>query len=396
MSFLPMSDGLDRRAFLSRAGVTLPLVFATPLGRWASAQTPAKSSGSGELIVRQTTPVNLEFPFATLDSFITPNDRFFVRNHFPAPKLDPKTWRLRIEGAVQHPLELTYEDLAKMPSRTATVTLECSGNGRGLLVPQVKGVQWERGAVSNAEWTGVPLATMLDKAGIKDSAVDVVLEGADGGTLKDEPKPSGDVTFARSLPLKKARHPEVLLAHHMNGAVLPENHGYPVRAVVPGWYGVASIKWLKRIIVTERPFQGFYQSIDYSYFERRYGLPTLVPITELEVKAEIARPAGGEKLPTGKDYRVFGAAWTGESTVTKVEVSTDGGKTWMAAKLLEQPVPYAWRLWEYTWHTPRQPGRYTLMARATDARGRTQPLRRDVDRRNYLVSHVLPIAVEVG
>jgi DMSO/TMAO reductase YedYZ molybdopterin-dependent catalytic subunit len=196
------------------------------------------------------------------------------------------------------------------------------------------------------------------------------------------------------LPLTKARRPEVLLAHRMNGAALPENHGFPVRAVVPGWYGVASVKWLTRLIVTDRPFHSFYQSIDYSYFERRDGLPAVVPITELDVKAEIAQPVANAQVPANKDYRMHGAAWTGESEVVKVEVSTDSGQSWTAAKLLGKPVPFTWRLWEFNWRTP-QPGRYTVMARATDQRGRTQPLKRDPDRRNYLISHILPIEVEV-
>jgi DMSO/TMAO reductase YedYZ molybdopterin-dependent catalytic subunit len=372
----------------------LPLIFPYAVGQFVHGQSPGKPSGSPELIARQDTPTNLEFPFAALDSFITPNGRFFVRNHFPAPKLDPKTWRLKIEGAVKQALELTYDDLVKMPTRIAPVTLECSGNGRALLVPKVKGVPWELGAVSTAEWTGVPLAALLDKAGLRDTAVDVILEGADGGELKEEPKPTGFVYFARALPLPKARQPEVLLAHRMNGVALPENHGFPLRAVVPGWYGIASVKWLTRLIVTDRPFHGYYQSIDYSYFERRNGLPILTPITELEVKAEVAHPIANEHVPAHKDYRIHGAAWTGESEVAKVEVSTDSGQTWTAAKLLGEPVPYCWRLWEFTWRAP-QPGQYTVMARATDQRGRTQPLKRDPDRRNYLISHVLPVAVEV-
>jgi DMSO/TMAO reductase YedYZ molybdopterin-dependent catalytic subunit len=237
------------------------------------------------------------------------------------------------------------------------------------------------------------LAALLARAGVRDQAVDVILEGADGGEVKDEPKPAGFVPFARGLPLKKARQPEILLAHRMNGAVLPEDHGFPVRAVVPGWYGVASIKWLTRILVTDRPFHGFYQSIDYSYFERRNGLPALVPITELEVKAQVARPVANERVPADKDYRIHGAAWTGESEVAKVEVSTDGGQTWAAAKFLGKPVAYSWRLWEFNWRAP-PPGRHTVMARATDQRGRTQPMRRDPDRRSYLISHVLPVEVD--
>jgi len=180
----------------------------------------------------------------------------------------------------------------------------------------------------------------------------------------------------------------------MNGEDLPLNHGLPLRAIVGGWFGVASIKWLARILVTERPFVGFEQSLDYSIWERRDGIPSMVPLTEMEVKASIARPTAGEELVAGKEYRVHGAAWTGESEVTRVEVSADGGKSWFEAKLLGKPVPYCWRLWEYAW-TPGVAGKYSLMARATDKRGRTQPLQRDPDRRNYAINHVVPVDVDV-
>src|SRR5262249_7732829 len=158
------------------------------------------------------------------------------------------------------------------------------------------------------------------------------------------------------------------LAYKMNGVDLPVAHGAPLRAVVPGWYGVASIKWLTRIVVTDRPFTGYYQTFDYSTFGRRDGLPVMVPITEMEVKAEVARPLRNEVVAANADYRVHGAAWTGESEVTKVEVSTDGGQTWTAARLLDKAFPFAWRLWEYTWRTPARPGRAVVMARATDKR----------------------------
>lgn len=381
---------MHRRQFLAGTVASLPLAYTFP---WGLAQDA--NPGQPALIPRQTSPDNLEFPFRTLDRFVTPNDLFYVRSHFPVPKLDAGGWRLKVEGAVERPLHLTYEEIRKMPGRTLTATLECAGNSRAFLVPKAKGVPWELGAVSNAEWTGVPLADLLERAGVKNGAVEVVLEGADAGTIKDDPKPAGPVHFARSLPLERARKGNVLLAHRMNQADLPAAHGFPLRAVVPGWYGMASVKWLTRIVVTERPFNGFFQSIDYSTFTRRDGLVSVLPITEMQVKAEVARPAAGEVIAAGTDYRVHGAAWSGDAAVAKVEVSADGGKTWAAARLLGQAVPHAWRLWEYRWHTPTRAGRYSLMARATDERGQTQPLKRDPDRRNYVVNHVLPVEVDV-
>jgi DMSO/TMAO reductase YedYZ molybdopterin-dependent catalytic subunit len=340
--------------------------------------------------------VNLEFPFATLDGFLTPNELFYVRNHFRAPQVDVKAWKLQVAGAVERPLELTYEQVQALPARTLTVTLECAGNGRSFLSPKAKGVQWELGAVSTAEWTGVPLAAVLERAGLRKGAVEVILDGADRGEPTNEAKPPGVQSFARSLPLAKAlKVDEVILAYGMNGKTLPAAHGFPLRAVVGGWYGMASIKWLTRAVVTDRPFHGFDQTVDYAVWQQLNGLPTLTAIREVDVKASIARPATDEKVPPLRDYRVHGAAWAGEAQVTGVEVSTDGGRTWAAATLLGKPVRLAWRLWEYTWRAPR-PGPYTLMARATDDRGRVQALKRDPERRNYMISHVRPTPVVVG
>ena len=378
------SSPMHRRTFLQQAALTsVPLVLGP-----AVARADAPPSG---LIVRQKEPENLEFPFPSLDQFIVPNERFYVRNHFPEPKVAARGWRLKVAGAVQRELELTAEELKKLPSRTVTATLECAGNGRAFLVPRESGVQWQLGAVGNAEWTGVPLETVLGRAGLKDTAVEVILEGADRGEVKG--KSPGVISFARSLPLTKGKRPEVLLAYKMNGADLPRAHGFPLRAVVLGWYGMASVKWLTRLVVTDRPFEGFFQTIDYAYWERQQGLPDLKPITEIEVKALVARPAAGEILEAEKAYRVRGAAWAGSAEVVKVEVSTDGGTTWAAARL-GKTVPFAWRLWEHEWR-PAKAGKVVVMARATDSRGRVQPMTRNRDRRNYTIHHVLPVAVEV-
>jgi DMSO/TMAO reductase YedYZ molybdopterin-dependent catalytic subunit len=379
------ANDLSRRSFLRASGAAL--LTAASLGRFARAEP----TGLG---IRQMEPENLESPFAALDGLITPNERFYVRNHFAAPKLDADKWRLKVEGAVEKPLELTLDDVKKLPASTATVTLECAGNSRAFLVPKPSGVLWELGAVSTAEWTGTTLAAVLDRAGVKDGAVEVVLEGADSGEVRD-PQSPGVIHFAHSLSLEKARKPEALLAWKMNGSELPAAHGFPLRAIVAGWYGMAAVKWLTRIVVTDKPYQGFYQSLDYATWKRVNGLPTLTPVTEMEVKSEIARPAFLEVVKAGSPYRVFGAAWAGESEVAKVECSTDGGKTWADAKLLDKAVPFAWRLWEYEWKVPAQAGRTVVMARATDKRGRTQPKEHSPDKRNYTISHVLPIEVEV-
>lgn len=378
---------LNRRHFL---GATSAFALGVPL----LGQTPERATDG--LIERAAAPPNLEFPFHTLDRFIVPNDKFFVRCHFPVPALEARTWRLNVEGSVARPLELTYVALRQMPSRTVTATLECAGNSRALNVPPLRGVGWQQGAVSNAEWTGVPLAAILERAGVRPGAIDVVLEGADRGEIAADPHPAGPIAYARSLPLAKARQDEVLLAYRMNGVDLPPTHGFPVRALVPGWYGMASVKWLTRIVVTDAPFQGFWQTTDYSYFERVNGLAVQQPITEMQIKSLIAQPRAGETVGANSDVRIHGAAWTGESEVSRVEISTDNGATWNLARLSPpQPRRFAWQLWEYTWRTPANPGRVTLLSRATDARGRVQPVTRDADRRNYMVNHLLPVEVQV-
>jgi DMSO/TMAO reductase YedYZ molybdopterin-dependent catalytic subunit len=345
-------------------------------------------------IVRGEEPLNLEMPFEKLDGFITPTEAFYVRTHFPIPKIDKNKWRLRVEGEVKKSFEINYEELLKLESRKIPVTLECAGNNRKFLEPKVKGVQWELGAVGNAEWTGIPLSILLDRAGVNSDAGEVILEGADGGKLKDPKSPTGELRFARSIPLTKARE-DVLLAYKMNDVDVPAQHGFPLRAIVPGWYAMASIKWLKRIIVTNKPFNGYYQTLDYAYWKRRGEIADLVPLSEIAIKAEIARPAEGEIISANSKVRIHGAAWTSDNEITKVEISTDGGSAWREAKLIGAAKRNAWRLWEFDWKTPSKPGKQKLIARATDSQGRTQPIERDPDRGTYMINHLLPITVEV-
>jgi DMSO/TMAO reductase YedYZ molybdopterin-dependent catalytic subunit len=345
------------------------------------------------LIVREQEPLNLEMPFSSLDGFITPNESFYVRCHFPVPKISADNWRLSIEGEVEAPYELNYDELRGMKARTIAATLECAGNNRIFLEPKAKGVQWGLGAVGNASWTGVPLATLLERARPKANAIEVILEGADEGTVDKTPTPSGKISFCRSLPLSKARA-DVLLAYEMNGEKLSETHGFPLRAIVPGWYAMASVKWLRRIFVTDKPFNGFYQSLDYTYWDRSSALPTLAPLTEQQTKAEIARPENGEAIPANSVYRIHGAAWSGTAEIARVEVSVDAGDSWNDATLLGNPVKNAWRLWEYEWRTPAS-GRHSVIARATDSAGFAQPRERGGDRGTYMINHLLPVEVEI-
>jgi DMSO/TMAO reductase YedYZ molybdopterin-dependent catalytic subunit len=354
-----------------------------------------RQSSPAGLIIRQKEPTNLEMPFDRVDSYLTPTELFYIRSHFPAPKIDAADYRLRIDGAVRNPLALRYKELREMRSETRIATLECAGNGRVFLVPQARGAQWELGAVGNAEWTGVPLRDLLERAGLEGGACEVVLEGADRGTPAEEPKPPVPISYARSVPREKALQPEVLIAYQMNGRDLSRDHGYPVRAIVPGHYGMASVKWLTRIQAVREPFQGYWQTSDYGYWDSLDDKPVRRALAEMKLKSAIARPRVYETILPDRSYTVFGAAWAGETEVTEIAVSTDGGQTWAEGHFLDPARRHAWRRWEFDWLTPRNPGQYTLLARAKDANGAVQPDEHDWNYGSYVISHLLPIEVLV-
>jgi DMSO/TMAO reductase YedYZ molybdopterin-dependent catalytic subunit len=336
-------------------------------------------------------PENSETPLEAVRGWVTPTRLFFVRNHFPVPALEADTLCLTIEGAVRRRRAWTWRELLDLPQRTVFATVECAGNGRSFLQPLEHGVQWGAGAVGHAEWTGVPVRLLLDEAGLEADALEVLFEGADRGTESDHPEP---MHFARSLPLAKALHADTLLALHMNGEPLDPEHGYPVRLFVPGWYGVASVKWLRRIEVLTEPFRGYFQAVKYTRQRlTAAGLHTET-IGSMIVKSEIIRPRPDDVLGPGGN-RLFGVAWAGEDEVDRVEVSTDGGATWNAATLLGPDAPYSWTLWEYVWEVDA-PGDYTLLVRAVSISGEVQP--RDHDRLNggYCIHHSRPFPVRVA
>lgn len=335
-------------------------------------------------------PENSETPLADVHSWVTPTRLFFVRNHFAVPDLDVDSWRLSVAGCVARPLVLTWDELDAMPQRTLLATLECAGNGRSFLAQKVPGVQWSAGAVAHAEWSGVALRDVLEMAGVDDQAVEIVFEGADVGTESDHPEP---MHFARGLPPAKALHRDTLLALRMNGESLTPSHGFPLRLLVPGWYGVASVKWLTRIEATRVPFRGYFQTVKYTIKRQRAGDHETVPLQDMAVKSEIVRPFEGEALPLGKQ-RVFGLAWAGEEPVAKVELSTDGGKTWHETELLGPWAPYSWMMWEYLWNA-RDAGSFELLSRATSISGRAQPTEYDSLNCGYMIHFSRPISVRV-
>jgi DMSO/TMAO reductase YedYZ molybdopterin-dependent catalytic subunit len=347
-----------------------------------------------EPITRSTSPLVVEFPFADAGGGMTPSDRFFIRNHFPVPDVDPHSWSVRIEGAIDTPVTLSIDALRGMPAVTVSAVLECAGNGRAFMNGFARSVQWQLGGVGCATWTGVPLRTVLAAAGLQASAVDVVFVGADHGP--EDKLPGGvDIHFARSVPLSTAMRSDVVLAYEMNGQPLELQHGAPLRVIVPGWYGVTSVKWLSRIIISERPFTGLFQSTEYTYWKWDTCGVERVPVTTLQVKSEIARPYPGEEVAIGVPYRIFGVAWTSNASITSVDVSTDGGITWYAATLGATPDENAWQSWQFEW-VPQRVGTSTLMARATDSSGRVQPMTHEPNHENYMVHHALPIEVRVS
>jgi DMSO/TMAO reductase YedYZ molybdopterin-dependent catalytic subunit len=345
------------------------------------------------LIIRQKDPNNLEMPFDQLGDFITPSELFYIRSHFPAPELDVGSYRLSIRGAVHRELSLSYAEIRSMPSRSCVATLECAGNGRVFLVPPAPGAQWELGAVGNAEWTGVPLSVLLDRAGLVDEVCELVLEGADRGVPKEEPKPPGTISYARSITRKRAMEPDVLIAYAMNGQDLTLDHGHPLRAIVPGHYGMASVKWLTNVAATTQPFQGYWQTSDYGYWDDSSGITVRRPLAEMKLKAQIARPRVYETLEPGRCYTIFGAAWAGGTDVAEIWVSLDGGSSWSQGHFLDPINRNVWRRWKYDWITPTQPGRYTLLARAKGGDQSVQPEGHNANFGSYVIDHPLPIEV---
>ncbi|MEB3329892.1 MAG: sulfite oxidase [Candidatus Sericytochromatia bacterium] len=373
---------MDRRAFLGTVVGAMGAVAAGPglLGllatcaRAAEARPAARLAKEG-LLVRSSRPLDLETPVALLDGALTPNRHFFVRSHHDEPALDAATWRLRVEGLVERPEDLTLADLKALPRHEVTAVLQCSGNGRAFHRPRVPGVPWERGAVGNARWAGARLRDVLARAGVQPGAAHVVLQGVDRPVLPTTPR------FGRSLPLAKALHPDTLLAYEMNGEPLPMLHGHPVRVVAPGWVGDDWVKWLGLVRVQAEPFDGFFYQTAYRYPRRPVSPGEAVPpeamgpMDELVVKSLLTAPLAGARVPR-TTLPVRGAAWTGgEAVVTRVEVSLDDGHSWQNARLLGPARPYAWRRFALDWVPPRghPGGLLRLRARATDSAGRVQP-----------------------
>lgn len=341
-----------------------------------SADAGSGNAGTKEtafLTVRVTNPLDAETPVREFISFLTPTSRFFVRSHFgppPAEAVSEANWKLRVGGLVERSTEFTLKDLRQLDSVTLTAVLQCSGNGRAHHRPKVPGVQWDRGAVGNAQWKGVRLRDVLTRVGVPAGAKHVQFQGADRPLVDSVP------LFVRSIPLDKALHPDTILAYEMNGRPLPLLHGAPLRVITPGWMADSCTKWLTEVTVLAEEAKGY-------YMQTAYRVPTIpvepgaaangpsTPVEAMVVKSLIAAPLEGDAVGPGP-VTIQGAAWSGEAKVVKVEVSIDEGKTWEPARFIGEDQPYAWRQWQYIWNT-KTAGRSTIFCRASDARGDVQP-----------------------
>ena len=386
-----------RRDFLKKlfgAALTVPAAPFFPYRALASSESGSVDvPGEYGMIVRSFRFVDLESPVGYFNLWLTPIPHFFVRNHmFEPSQLDASAWRLAIGGEVEKPISLTLADLSKLPVHSVVNTLECAGNGRGQFRPQVPGVQWGKGAVGTARFSGPRLRDVLERAGVNSTGKHVMFHGRDEVPGKVPP-------FIRSIPIEKALDSDTLIATHMNGSPLPKHHGFPARALVPGWVGAASCKWLSEIKLLQNEFVGNFMNPGYRFPNHPVQPGEAVkpedthPLTALNVKSVIAGPPDGATLKSGRTT-VHGAAWAGEADVVKVEISTDGGANWNPAKLGNDHAHYAWRLWSFEWLA--KAGDHNILSRATDSQGRTQPATPAWNPSGYLYNAMDQVKIHVG
>lgn len=347
------------------------------------------------MIIRSTRPEDLEMPLSDFTDYITPIEHFFVRTHVYVPSVNLREWRLKVDGNVVTPVTFTMDDFKTLPSVELVAVVECAGNGRAFFEPSVAGAQWAYGGVGNGRWRGARLSDVLKKAGIKDTAKQVLFDGADQpiGKMQD---------FRRTITVKKALDPNTLLAYEMNGQILPVKHGFPLRVVAPGWASDSWVKWVTSITVLDKEFDGFWMKS--AYRKPDHPVPPgmalapeqMVPVTSLRVKSVIATPSDRSTVPPGRPVAIRGVAWSGDAgPVTSVDVSVDNGRSWRAARLGRNKSVFGWREWEFTW-TPTREAYFTIMARARDASGDTQPIAEEWNPSGYGWNVVQRVGVNVA
>jgi len=382
---------IERRTFVKGSAMGL-LAAAMP---WVRVPRLAWAD-SGELYELAARPPNYESPRETFTSRITPIERFYIRNHFDTPHdeaLGAAAWRLRVHGLCGRELSLSLADLRKMKQTTVEAVLQCAGNGRGLFVPQIPGVQWRHGAMGNAQWTGVRLHDVLALSQPAREVRHLQLAGADRPTVDKTPR------FIRGIPIEKAMHADTLIALAMNGKPLSPLHGAPARLVVPGWVGDDWVKWIEDIELRADEAKGFYYETGYRFPEppRAAEQPVppeqMKPMTRMNVKSIVGSLSDGQRLAVGT-HELKGVAFSGEARITRVDVTVDGGVTFQPARL-EADSAYGFRVFHLPW-TAKAPGRFRIGARATDSKGATQPLEAVWNPSGYLHNAVDFVTVEVG
>ncbi|HXJ82868.1 MAG TPA: molybdopterin-dependent oxidoreductase [Candidatus Methylomirabilis sp.] len=379
-------SALSRRRFLSTLGGSAAMLLGGPALVTGFAETTADPILAGrplvrypektDLILLTSRPPQLETPMSYFDRAITPNDAFFVRYHvFPVPvSVDLATWRLKIHGRVDRPLELSMSDLkTKFPPAKLTAVAQCSGNSRGRFSPRVLGGQWGDGAMGNAEWVGARMRDILTAAGARQDGVQVTFDGLDKPAFPTVPD------FVKSLDVKRIMDdPDILVAYEMNGQPLPMLNGYPARLIVPGWYAVYWVKNLSEVEVIDHVFEKFWMKPAYRIPDTPCGCvepgtapKSTVPITRMTVRSFIAVPGPGARVTVGSLITVKGVAFDGGYGIVEVELSTDGGASWRRTQLGPDLGRFSFREWSATW-TPPAPGSYRLMVRAFNRIGESQ------------------------
>ncbi len=395
--------GFDRRQFLRLAAagaVALPAGCTRPLPPLPETPPDAPLRFPGKVAMRAVNdrPPCLESPWSAFRSDITPNDAFFVRWHIQVipTTIDTRTWRLKVGGHVDKPIELSLDDLRRMEKTSVVAVNQCSGNSRGLFEPHVPGGQWGNGAMGNAKWAGVRLKDVLDKVDVKSGAVDVTFAGLDKGGLPTVPD------YVKSLPIAEARRSELILAYEMNDEPLPLLNGFPLRLILPGWYATYWVKSLSQIAVLPKAFDGFWVAKGYRIPTTPNAVETpkalakdTVPINRMNVRSFFTTPDSGAHVSVGRPVELDGIAFDGGSGIKQVEVSADGGKTWLTATLGENLGPFSFRRWRLSWNSPAA-GDYRLMVRATSNRGETQPAAAGWNRSGYMRNVIEELPIQVG
>lgn len=330
---------------------------------------------SGASLLPGANPQNLSYPLRSLQGTVTPSEMFFVRDHFRPPELSLGTWKLSIEGRVEHPYELNFSDLVELPSKKLEAFLECAGNAAN------------GSAISNGVWEGAPLSALLKTARPSADAAFVLLEGSDRGSLFPDRPP---LPYTQVVPIEKCMDAGSVVAYKLNDLTLPKKNGFPARALLAGWYGMDSVKWLQRVVVLDRDAgQTAFEQSGMNRVYNRVEKNKVTRLSAVQIKSALAWPGDGAHLPAAR-HLLWGFAWSGTAPIRSVAVSTDGGKQWTAADLSSPPTQYAWTRWSYTWVA--KPGEYVLMSRATDQSGARQPLQRDPLRKDtYELNWCTPV-----